>query len=107
MKMVRLTFLKILAFGLLTGCADTQPLVLNANNPASPAAREAITSPAQAVLSLDQASKRTRELIAARAAQDAKVQHQQQQQNVSGMKNMPAMQPEEDNTQHEGDHDHQ
>jgi hypothetical protein len=100
--MLRLTFLKILAFSLLTSCAGTQELVLNTNNPAGPAAREAITSPAQAVLSLDQASKRTRELIAARAAQGTKGQHQQQDQQ-----NMPGMQREENKTQHEEDHDHQ
>jgi len=105
--MLRLTFLKILAFGFLAGCASYRPLVLNTDNPASPNADEAITSPAQSVLNLDQASKRTRELIAARAAQDTQGQHQQQgQQNISGMKNMPGVQPEVDNNQSQGDHDH-
>src|SRR6516165_9698253 len=99
--MLRLTFLKILAFGFLAGCASYRPLVLNTDNPASPNADEAITSPAQSVLNLDQASKRTRELIAARAAQDT-----QGQQNISGMKNMPGVQPELDNNQSQGDHDH-
>jgi|SRR6516165_3014397 hypothetical protein len=106
--MLRLTFLKILAFGLLAGCASNRPLVLNADNPASPIAREAITSPAQPVLNLDQASKRTRELMAARAAEDTQGQHQQQdQQKMPEMKNMRGMQPEEDNNQSQGDHDHQ
>jgi hypothetical protein len=73
--MSRLIFLKILAFGLLTGCASNQPLVLNADNPASPLAREAITSAAQPSLSVDAASKRTRALIAARAAEDTQGQH--------------------------------
>ena len=105
--MLRLTFLKILAFGFLAGCASNRPLILNTDNPASPNADEAITSPAQSVLNLDQASKRTRELIAARAAQDTQGQHQQQgQQNISGMKNMPGVQPEADNNQSQGDHDH-
>ena len=105
--MLRLTFLKILAFGFLAGCASNRPLILNTDNPASPNADEAITSPAQSVLNLDQASKRTRELIAARAAQDTQGQHQQQgQQNISGMKNMPGVQPEVDNNQSQGDHDH-
>ena len=72
--MLRLTFLNILGFGLLASCANDRALVLNADNPASPIAREAITSPAQSVLNLDQASKRTRELIAARAAQDRVIQ---------------------------------
>ena len=106
--MLRLTFLNILAFGLLAGCVGNRPLALNADNPASPIAREANTSPAQSVLNLDQASKRTRELIAARAAQDTQGQHQQQdQQKMSGMKNMPGMQNEEDNNQSQGDNDHQ
>jgi hypothetical protein len=105
--MLRLTFLNILAFGLLAGCVSNRPLVLNADNPASPSAREAITSPAPSMLSFDQASKRTRELIAARAAEDTQGQRQQQdQQNKSEMKNMPGMQPEDDNTRQEGDHDH-
>src|SRR5215831_18219951 len=98
--MFRLTFLRILPFGLLAACASTRTLVLNADNPASPAAREAITSPAHSILNLDQASKRTRELIAARAAEDTQGQPQQQdQQNISRMKNTPGMQPEEGGTQ--------
>src|SRR5215472_3360927 len=101
--MLRLTFLNILAFGLLAGCVSNRPFVLNADNPASPIAREAITSPAQSVLNLDQASKRTRELIAARAAQDTQGLHQQK---MPGMKNMSGTQPEEDNNQSRGDHDH-
>ena len=105
--MLRLTFLNILAFDLLAGCVSNRPLVLNADNPASPIAREAIASPAQSVLNLDQASKRTRELIAARAAQNTQGQHQQQdQQKMPGMKNMSGTQPEEDNNQSQGDHDH-
>jgi len=105
--MLRFTILRILPFGLLAACASNQPLVLNADNPASPIAREAITSPAQSVLTLDQASKRTRELIVARAAQDTQGQHQQQdQQKMPGMKNMSGMQPEEENNQSQGDHDH-
>ena len=105
--MLRLTFLKILAFGFLAGCASYRPLVLNTDDPASPNADEAITSPAQSVLNLDQASKRTRELIVARAAQDTQGQHQQQdQQKMPGMKNMSGMQPEEENNQSQGDHDH-
>ena len=106
--MLRLTFLNILGFGLLASCANDRALVLNADNPASPIAREAITSPAQSVLNLDQASKRTRELIAARAAQDTQGQHQQRdQQKMPKMKNMPGMQHEEDNNQSQGDNDHQ
>jgi|SRR6516162_7965527 hypothetical protein len=105
--MLRLILLRISALGLLTGCANNQPLVLNADNPASPAAREAVTSPAHPVLGLDQATKRSRDLIAARAAHDTQGQQQpQDQQNTSGMKNMPGMQHEDGNSQQEGEHDH-
>ena len=105
--MLRLILLRISALSLLMGCASNQPLVLNADNPASPAAREAVTSPAHPVLGLDQATKRTRHLIAARASHNTQSQQQQQdQQNMSGMKNMPGMQPKDGNTQQEGDHDH-
>ena len=91
----------------LSGCIGGAPLSVADDNPASPNADEAITSPAQSVLNLDQASKRTRELIAARAAQDTQGQHQQQdQQKMPGMKNMSGMQPEEENNQSQGDHDH-
>jgi hypothetical protein len=103
-------FSPILALSFLVGCASNQPLVLNTDNPASPAAREAITPPARQVLGIDQASKRTRELIAARAAQDTQSQRQQndqQMQNMPGMKNMPGMEHEEDNSpQKEGEHGH-
>jgi len=100
--MLRLILLRISALSLLTGCASDQPLNLNADNPASPAAREAVTSPAHAVLGLDQATKRTRDLIAARAAHNTQGQPQpQDQQNMSGMK------PTDENSQQERDHDHQ
>jgi hypothetical protein len=100
--MLRLILLKISVLSLLTSCASDQPLNLNADNPASPAAREAVTSPAHPVLGLDQATKRTRELIAARAAHNMQVQPlQQDQQNMSRMK------PTDENSQQERDHDHQ
>src|SRR6516164_11852593 len=101
--MLRLILLRISALSLLTGCASDQPLNLNADDPASPAAREAVTSPVQPVLGLDQATKRTRDLIAARAAHNTQGQQQpQDQQNMSGMKNMPGMKPTNENAQQEG-----
>ena len=89
--MSRLSLLAFLAFSLLNGCVSSRPLVINTDNPASPLAREAVTRPAQPILAADPLSKRTRELIAARAAQETQGQQQNQQ-----MKDMPGMQHEKD-----------
>jgi hypothetical protein len=101
-------FSSILVFSLLVGCASNQPLVISADNPASPEARESITPAAREVLGIDRASKRTRELIAARAVQDTQSRRQQkdqQIQNMPGMKNMPGMEHKEDSSsQKEGEH---
>ena len=83
----------ILAFSLLVGCVSNRPLVLDAENAASPTAREAITPPAEPILDTDPLSKRTRELIAARAAQETERQVQPPDQQ---MKDLPRMQHRED-----------
>ena len=88
-----LTFFSILAFSLLAGCVSNRPLILDTDNPASPTAREAITPPAQPILDTDPLTGRTRELIAARAAQETQGQIQPPDRQ---MKDMPGM-------QHEGD----
>ena len=87
------TFFSILAFSLLAGCESNRPLILDTDNPASPTAREAITPPAQPILDADPLTGRTRELIAARAAQETQGQIQPTDRQ---MKNMPGMQHEED-----------
>jgi hypothetical protein len=89
--MSRLSLLGLLAFSLLNGCVSSRPLVLNTDNPANPLAREAVTRTAQPILGADPLSERTRELIAARAAQETQGQQQDQQ-----MKDMPGMQHEKD-----------
>jgi hypothetical protein len=86
-------FFPILVFSFLVGCVSNRPLVLDADNAASPTAREAISPPAEPILDTDPLSKRTRELIAARAAQETQVQVQQQDKE---MKDMPEMQHRED-----------
>lgn len=86
-------FSPILAFSLLVGCVSSRPLVLDTNNAASPMASEAITQPAQPILGTDPLTERTRELIAARAAQETQTQVQPRDQQ---MKDMPGMQHEED-----------
>jgi hypothetical protein len=64
----------------LTGCASTQPLILNPENPASPEASEAAIPPARSTLVLDEPSRRTRELIAARANPDRNAPDVEQKQ---------------------------
>jgi hypothetical protein len=89
--MSRLSLIGLFVFSFLNGCVSSRPLVLNTDNPASPMAREAITRPARPILAADPLSKRTRELITARAAQETQGQQQNQQ-----MKDMPGMQHEKD-----------
>lgn len=74
------TFFLISAFSLLVGCVSNRPLILDTDNPASPMAREAVTPPAQAILDTDPLTERTRELIAARAAQETQGQVQRHDQ---------------------------
>ena len=84
-----------MAFGLLVGCSTNLP-PLTPDNPASPAAPEAVERPAPISLGTDNATQRTRQLIAARAQQDSGAQPQQRQKNqtVPGMENMPGMEHE-------------
>lgn len=86
-------FFSILAFSLLVGCVSNRPLILDADNPASPTTREAIIPPAQPILDTDPLTERTRELIATRAVQETQGQVQPPDQQ---MKDMPGMQHKED-----------
>lgn len=74
------TFFLILAFSLLVGCVSNRPLILDTDNPSSPMAREGVAPPAQAILDTDPLTERTRELIAARAAQETQGQVQRHDQ---------------------------
>jgi len=60
--------LALVTGGFITGCA-TQPLVLDANHPASADAPEAATAPARSTLRADADTRRTRELLAQRERQ--------------------------------------
>jgi hypothetical protein len=101
--MARLSLLGLLALSLLNSCVSSRPLVLDADDPASPTARSATTGPAQPILGADPLTKRTRQLIAARAAQETQGQQQQSDQE---MKDMPGKQHKEDDmSQHHSDHD--
>ena len=100
--MIRSILIPILALGLLTGCATTNLPPLTADNPASPAAPEAMTRPARFSLGTDSATKRTHQLIAARAQQDSGTQPQQEKKNqtMPDMQNMPGIQHD-----HQEDHE--
>jgi hypothetical protein len=82
-------------FVFLAGCVTAELPQITSNNPASPDAGEAISPPARRNLGTDQATEKTRELIAARAQQDSSTQQQDQKNQVMpGMQNMPGMQDE-------------
>jgi hypothetical protein len=68
--MAQSNLLFICASAFLTGCVATNLQPLAANDPGSPHALEAITSPAKTILGEDDATRRTRSLLAARARQD-------------------------------------
>lgn len=69
--MARTNFLPICASVFLAGCATSNDQVLTVNNPTSPNALEAITPAAKTVLGQDDATRRTRALIAARVKEDS------------------------------------
>jgi hypothetical protein len=82
--------------GLLAGCTLTSLPPLTANNPASPNGPEAVTQPLRSSLGVDNATKRTRQLVAARVQQDTPTQQEKKQSNqnmekMPGMENMPNM----------------
>jgi len=87
--MSHLNFLSISILSLLAGCAANALPPLTTNNPASADAREAVSPPARSLLAIDQASKRTSQLITARAEQER--QGQSQPQPEQNMQNMPGM----------------
>jgi hypothetical protein len=87
--MSRLSFLSILPLSLLAGCVTGTLSPLTTNNPASADAREAVSPPARSLLGIDQATRRTNQLIAARAEQEG--QGQSQRQPEQNMQNMPGM----------------
>jgi hypothetical protein len=82
-----------LALSAVVGCTTHLP-PLAADNPASLAAPEAVTQPARFSLGTDSATKRTGQLIAARAQRDSGTQPQQEKkdQKMPGIENMPGMQ---------------
>jgi len=83
------SFLPILTLSLLAGCAANALPPLTTNNPASADAREAVSPPARSLLGIDQATRRTSQLIAARAEQESQLQSQRQPEQ--NMQNMPGM----------------
>jgi hypothetical protein len=91
--MARSNLIAIVASSLLAGCTTNLP-PLTADNPASPAAPEAVGHPARFSLGTDSATQRTHQLIAARAQQDSGTQPQQEKKDHSmpGMEDMPGMQ---------------
>jgi hypothetical protein len=87
--------MRLIALGLLTGCATAPPPPLTADNPASPSAPEATVRPFRNALGVDGLTKKSRRIL----AQAAKQQQQWDQTGpVSGdqqgqqMQNMPGMQ---------------
>jgi hypothetical protein len=87
--MSRLSFLSVLTLSLFAGCTGNTLPPLTTNNPASADAREAVTPPARSVLGIDQATRRTSQLIAARAEQES--QRQSEQRPEQDMQNMPGV----------------
>jgi uncharacterized lipoprotein YajG len=69
--MAQSNLLFICASVFLAGCATSNDQVLTVNNPTSPNAPEAITPAAKTVLGQDDATRRTRALVAARAKEDS------------------------------------
>ena len=84
--MVRFNLIATVGVSLLAGCSTNLPS-LTPDNPASPAAPEAVGRPTRFSLGTDSITQRTRQLIAARAQQDSGLQPQQQQkdQTLPGM----------------------
>jgi hypothetical protein len=88
--MARTNFLQICASVFLAGCATNNDQVLTVNNPASPSAPEAVTPAAKTLLGQDDATRRTRALIAARAKEDSNAA-QNQSPDVSETGQMPGL----------------
>jgi hypothetical protein len=86
--------IRLIALGLLTGCATAPPPPLTADNPASPSAPEAIVRPFRNALGVDDLTKKNRQILAQAAKQQ---QEWDQSGPVSGgqqgqqMQNMPGM----------------
>jgi hypothetical protein len=84
--------IRLIALGLLTGCATAPPPPLKADNPASPSAPEATVRPFRNALGVDDLTKKNRQILAQAAKQQ---QEWDQSGPVSGgqqMQNMPGMQ---------------
>jgi hypothetical protein len=83
--------IRLIAVGLLTGCAATPPPPLTADNPASPSAPEATERPFRNVLATDDLTKKTRQLLAQSSQQQEQASptptpQQQQMDQMPGMK---------------------
>ena len=61
--------IRLIALGLLTGCATAPPPPLTADDPASPSAPEATVRPLRNALGADDLTKKTRQIFA-QAAKD-------------------------------------
>src|ERR1700676_2511973 len=87
--------IRLIALGLLTGCATAPPPPLTADNPASPSAPEATVRHFRNGLGVDALTKKSRQILAQAAQQQ---QQWDQSGPVSGdqqgeqMQNMPGMQ---------------
>ena len=87
--------IRLIALGLLTGCATAPPPPLTADNPASPSAPEGTVRPFRNALGVDALTKKSRQILAQAAQQQ---QQWDQSGPVSGdqqgqqMQNMPGMQ---------------
>ena len=58
-------YFRLIPIALLTGCASYQATPLPADHPASPGARESVTTPARSSLGTDATTRATRERLAA------------------------------------------
>ena len=84
-------FLRLVALGLVAGCATAPPPSLTADNPANPSAPEAIEHPLRNAVAADDLTKKTRQIFAQADKQQDQpsptpTPQQQQMDQMPGMK---------------------
>jgi hypothetical protein len=81
--------IRLVAFGLLTGCVTVPPPLLTADHPGSPSAPQAAVHPFRNALAADDLTKKTRKILAQAGEQQPSptpIPEQHQMDQMPGMK---------------------